>query len=43
MFSGPRTQLAEPVPGSDERIQARIVHEPRRRLLGWNSSDDGEP
>ena len=42
MRGRPRTQLGEPVTGRDERIETRVVDEPRRSLVGGNSAKHAE-
>jgi len=42
MRGRPRTQLGEPVTGRDERIETCVVDEPRRSLVGGNSTKHPE-
>lgn len=43
VVSGPRSQFAESMARRDQRVEARIIDQPRRRRVRGNAAEDGEP
>ena len=42
VVAGPGAELGEAVAGCDEGVEAGVVRQPRRSLLGGNAAEDGE-